>query len=165
MTLSAPHINLLLKSLTFHFVFLVTDDMRVEPPVSAMMEEPGKCKVQNLTCVEFPTTKQCQGISFGGCICKYICTLGRSALVLCWSLASLEPTRGHGFFSKKWGFPQKNQFRPKSARSASKEFFPNFRLDHARKWILSSAAFPGCSPPARYPEIAISPRQYDNRVV
>ena len=29
-----------------------------------------KCEVRNLTCVKFPTVKQCQGIGMGGCICK-----------------------------------------------------------------------------------------------
>ena len=33
-----------------------------------MMEE--KCEVRNLTCVKFPTVKQCQGIGMGGCLCK-----------------------------------------------------------------------------------------------
>ena len=33
------------------------------------MEE--KCEVRNLSCVAFPTMKQCQGIAMGGCACKY----------------------------------------------------------------------------------------------
>lgn len=46
----------------------VTDDMKIE--ASSMGSESDKCQVQNMTCVKFPTMKQCHGISFGGCICK-----------------------------------------------------------------------------------------------
>ena len=43
-----------------------TDDMNMGK--RKMMEE--KCEVRNLTCVKFPTVKQCQGIGMGGCLCK-----------------------------------------------------------------------------------------------
>jgi len=43
----------------------VTNDMKVEPMMEDYSNE--KCKVQNLTCVQFPTRGQCQGVSFGGC--------------------------------------------------------------------------------------------------
>merc|ERR1712083_521537 len=50
----------------------VTDDMKVEPTTDEGNDD--KCKVQNLTCVKFPTRNQCHGISFGGCASrvKYI---------------------------------------------------------------------------------------------
>jgi len=41
-----------------------TDDMNMGK--RKMMEE--KCEVRNLTCVKFPTVKQCQGIGMGGCL-------------------------------------------------------------------------------------------------
>ena len=41
--------------------------MKIDP--IHMMEE--KCEVRNLSCVAFPTMKQCQGIAMGGCACKY----------------------------------------------------------------------------------------------
>ena len=43
--------------------------MKVEPMMEDYSNE--KCKVQNLTCVQFPTRGQCHGVSFGGCACKH----------------------------------------------------------------------------------------------
>ena len=34
------------------------------------MDKEEKCEVRNLTCVTFPTKKQCRGIGVGGCVCK-----------------------------------------------------------------------------------------------
>ena len=34
------------------------------------MDKEEKCEVKNLTCVTFPTKKQCSGIGVGGCVCK-----------------------------------------------------------------------------------------------
>lgn len=45
----------------------VSDDITVEP----VMEMDDKCLVKNMSCVTFPTRKQCQGITIGGCICNF----------------------------------------------------------------------------------------------
>ena len=55
------------ENVTFFFV-LVTNDMKVDTKMKDYSNE--KCKVQNLTCVSFPTRGQCHGVSFGGCACK-----------------------------------------------------------------------------------------------
>ena len=32
---------------------------------------PEKCKVKGLKCVKFPTTRECNGIAFGGCVSEF----------------------------------------------------------------------------------------------
>ena len=62
--------NPLKRSQTCLVLFLVAENMTANATV--VME---KCKVQNLSCVVFPTTAQCSGIAMGGCMCKIINTL------------------------------------------------------------------------------------------
>ena len=48
----------------------VTDEMTIEPRAAVLPDDEvndAKCVVKNLTCVTFPTMKQCQGIRMGGC--------------------------------------------------------------------------------------------------
>ena len=44
--------------------------MKIDPILGKHMME-DKCEVRNLSCVAFPTIKQCKGIAMGGCVCKY----------------------------------------------------------------------------------------------
>ena len=43
---------------------LVAEELKVGRP------ENEKCKVKNMSCVAFPTKKQCSGIGLGGCVSK-----------------------------------------------------------------------------------------------
>ena len=56
---------MLIRHWCYIIVIAVAEDMKVSMDV-----EEEKCEVRNLSCVEFPTVKQCQGISVGGCLCK-----------------------------------------------------------------------------------------------
>ena len=47
--------------------FLVAEELKVSE-----MDKDEKCEVKNLTCVTFPTKKQCRGIGVGGCVCKLL---------------------------------------------------------------------------------------------
>ena len=44
---------------------LVAEELNVGRP------ENEKCKVKNMSCVAFPTKKQCSGIGLGGCVSKF----------------------------------------------------------------------------------------------
>ena len=46
-------------------MFSVAEGMEVN-----VVAEEEQCNVRNLSCVAFPTVKQCTGISVGGCMCK-----------------------------------------------------------------------------------------------
>ena len=50
-------------------IILVAEELKVG------MDPEEKCEVKNLTCVTFPTKKQCRGIGVGGCVCKCSYTL------------------------------------------------------------------------------------------
>jgi hypothetical protein len=63
--------------------FSVVENMTANATV-----EVEKCKVQNLSCVTFPTTAQCSGIAMGGCMCKLILSIFLGGLIhfqLCYS--------------------------------------------------------------------------------
>ena len=52
-------------------IFLVTNEMKVDPVMDGTNLEDEKCEVRNLSCVAFPTKMQCQGIAMGGCVGKF----------------------------------------------------------------------------------------------
>ena len=58
MALVIPYIHLSFLST------LVAEELNVGRP------ETEKCKVKNMSCVAFPTKKQCSGIGLGGCVSK-----------------------------------------------------------------------------------------------
>ena len=57
-------------------MFSVAEGMEVN-----VVAEEEQCNVRNLSCVAFPTVKQCTGISVGGCMCKLF-QLSKVELVL-----------------------------------------------------------------------------------
>ena len=57
-------------ALVIHYINLSFLSNLVAEELNVGRPENEKCKVKNMSCVAFPTKKQCSGIGLGGCVSK-----------------------------------------------------------------------------------------------
>ena len=58
-------------ALVVHYIQLLFLSNLVAEELNVGRPETEKCKVKNMSCVAFPTKKQCSGIGLGGCVSKF----------------------------------------------------------------------------------------------
>ena len=58
-------------ALVIHYIRLSFLSNLVAEELNVGRPENEKCRVKNMSCVAFPTKKQCSGIGLGGCVSKF----------------------------------------------------------------------------------------------